>query len=61
MAIDEIRDRRWRIEALEGEPGWRTLVYHPGSPFHEAAAPVETDRRALMEEVETPVDRNQPS
>jgi hypothetical protein len=59
MAIDEIHYRRWRIEVLQGEPGWQTLVYYPDSPLHGVTAPNRADRRAVMEEAEALIDRNQ--
>ena len=58
MAVDEIHYKRWRIEILRGEPGWKMLVYHPDSPLHGAAAPDGTDRRAVMEKANALVDRN---
>jgi hypothetical protein len=61
MAIDEIHYKRWRIEVLQGEPGWQTLLYYPDTPLHGAAAPDGTDRRAVMKEVEALVDRNHSS
>jgi hypothetical protein len=60
MVIEEIYHKRWRIEILQGEPGWKMLVYHPDSPLHGAVAPDRTDRRAVMEEANALVDRNQP-
>lgn len=53
MALDEIHYKGWRIEVLQGQPGWRTLVYYPGSPLHGSVAPDGTDRRAVMEQAET--------
>ena len=61
MAIDEIRDKRWRIEVLQGEPGWKTLLYYPDSALHGTAAPDATDHRAMMEETMALIGRNQPS
>ena len=59
MAMDEIHYKRWRIEVLQGEPGWKTLLYFPDSPLHGAAAPDGTDRRAVMKEAEALADGNQ--
>jgi hypothetical protein len=60
MVIEEIHYKRWRIEILQGEPGWKMLVYHPASPLHGVAAPHRADRRAVLEEANALVDRNQP-
>jgi hypothetical protein len=51
MGIDQIHDKSWRIEVLQGEPGWKTLVYHPGALLPGAAALDGPDRRAILEEV----------
>ena len=59
MEIDEINYKRWRIEVLRGEPGWKTLVYHSGSPLHGATAPDVSKRRAVIEEANALVDSNQ--
>ena len=61
MAIDRIHDKRWRIEVLQGEPSWKTLLYYPDSPLHGTAVPDGTDRRAVMEEADALVDKDQSS
>jgi hypothetical protein len=61
MAIDEIHGKRWRIEVLQGEPGWRTLLYYPDAPLHGAADLDATDCRAAMEEAKAFADSKQPS
>ena len=57
MAIDEIHDKAWRIEVLQGEPGWKTLIYQPSSPLHEATVPHGPDRRAVLAQVKALIDR----
>jgi hypothetical protein len=61
MAIDEIHYKRWRIEVLQGEPGWKTLLYFPDSPLHGAAAPDGTDRRASWKKLRRSAEGNQSS
>ena len=58
MGINEIHYKSWRIEVLHGEPGWKTLVYHPNSPLHGAAAPNGSDRSAVLAEAGVLIDGN---
>jgi len=61
MTIHEIHDKRWRIEVLQGEPGWRTPLDYPESPLHDEAAWDRTGHRAVMEDAAAFLDKNEPS
>lgn len=56
MTMDEIHYKKWRIEILHGDQGWKALIYRPGSPLHELAVPEGQDRRAVLAKAQTLID-----
>ena len=56
--MDGIHYKDWRIEVLADESGWKALVYRPSSPLHETTVPRGPDRRTVIAEAKSLVDRN---
>lgn len=56
IAMDEIKYKGWRIDALHQGNGWKALIYRPSSLLHETTVPNGSDRRAVLEEATTVID-----
>jgi len=59
--MDEIHYKDWRIEVMADASGWKALVYRPSSPLHETTVPQGPDRRAVVAQAKSLIDRNQAS
>lgn len=59
MVIDEIHYKGWRIEVPQDDTGWKALIYRPSSLLHEVIVPHGPDRRAVIEEAKSLIDRSE--
>lgn len=61
MAIDGIHFEGWRVAVLHDRPGWKALVYRPGSPLFETTVLHGPDRRAVIAKAKALINRKQAS